>query len=335
MTTLMAREAAETPAAIAAMLRDNADRVAALGNRLRTVPPPVVITCARGSSDHAATYGKYLLETLTGVPVASAAPSVSSLYGTTPAVAGALLIAVSQSGRSPDLLATVGAHKAAGAHVVALVNDEDSPLAGLADTLLPLRAGPERAVAATKSCLTSLAGFAAIAAAWSGDAALTAALPGLSNAVADALEADWSGAVAPLVDAGGMFVLARGYGLGIAQEAALKLKETSSIQAEAFSAAEVRHGPMRIVEPGFPVLGFATSDAAGDDVAAIAAELAARGARVLVAGSGRDLPVRAGHPALEPVAMLASFYGLAEQLARARGCDPDRPPHLAKVTETL
>ncbi len=335
MATLMAQETAEAPTAIAAMLRDNRDRLAALGDRLRAAPPPVVVTCARGSSDHAATYGKYLIETLTGVPVASAAPSVASLYDAPPRVAGALVIAISQSGRSPDLIATVRAHAAAGAHIVALVNDAASPLADLATTLLPLRAGPERAVAATKSCLASLAGLAAIAAAWSEDAGLTIALPMLPDAVADALRTDWSAALPPLVGAERLFVLARGYGLGIAQEAALKLKETSAIQAEAFSAAEVRHGPMRIVDPGFPILAFATSDAAGDDVAAVTAELAARGAVPLVAGPGRMLPVGAGHPALEPLAMLAGFYRLAEALALARGHDPDRPPHLAKVTRTL
>jgi len=335
MATLMAQETAEAPAAIATMLRDNADRLAALGERLRATPPPVVVTCARGSSDHAATYGKYVIETLTGVPVASAAPSVASLYAAPPRVAGALVIAISQSGRSPDLLATVKAHAAAGAHIVALVNDEASPLAAMAATLLPLRAGPERAVAATKSCLASLAGLAAIAAAWSGDAALTAALTGLPDAIDEAIRADWTAAIPPLVGAERMFVLARGYGLGIAQEAALKLKETCAIQAEAFSAAEVRHGPMRIVEAGFPLLGFATSDAAGDDVAAMTAELAARGAVALMAGPGRPLPIRAGHPALEPLAMLAGFYRLVEALALARGHDPDRPPHLAKVTNTL
>ena len=335
MTTLMAHETAEAPRAIAAMLHDNVDRLAALGERLRAGPPPVVVTCARGSSDHAATYGKYLIETLTGVPVASAAPSVVSLYGAPPQVAGGLMIAISQSGRSPDLLATVKAHAAAGAHVVALVNDEKSPLAEMAMTLLPLRAGPERAVAATKSCLTSLAGLAAIAAAWSGDATLTDALAGSPDAVIDALRADWTPAIPPLIGAERMFVLARGYGLGIAQEAALKLKETSSIQAEAFSAAEVRHGPMRIVDTGFPILGFATSDDAGDDVAAVTAELAARGAVALTAGPGRILPINAGHPAIEPLAMLAGFYRFAEALALARGHDPDRPPHLAKITRTL
>ncbi len=322
---------------VARMLRDNRAAVAGLAARLRAAPPAVVVTCARGSSDHAATYGKYLIETLIGVPVASAAPSVASLYDSPVQAAGALCIAISQSGRSPDLLATVAAYRDAGAHVVALVNDATSPLAEAADTLLPLYAGPELAVAATKSCIAALVGLAAIAAAWSGDAALTAALDRLPDDLETALSVDWSPGVAPLASATQMFVLGRGYGFGVAQEAALKLKETSAIQAEAFSAAEVRHGPMRIVEPGFPVLAFATSDAAGADVVAVADSFAARGAATLVAHAGGTgpLPAAAGHPALEPIAMLASFYRLAEALSLARGLDPDSPPHLAKVTQTV
>ena len=335
--TIMGREALEAPAIVARMLNDNRDAVAALAARLRAAPPAVVITCARGSSDHAATYGKYLIETLIGIPVASAAPSVSSLYDSPVQASGALCIAISQSGRSPDLLATVAAYRDAGVHVVALVNDATSPLAAAADTVLPLHAGLELAVAATKSCIAALAGLAAIVAAWSGDAALGRALDRLPDDLRAALAADWSPGVAPLLSATRMFVLGRGYGFGIAQEAALKLKETCAIQAEAFSAAEVRHGPMRIVEPGFPVLGFATSDAAGADVVAVADSFAARGAVTIVAhaGGAGDLPAIAGHPALEPIAMLASFYRLAEALALARGLDPDSPPHLAKVTQTV
>ena len=335
--TIMGAEALEAPAMVARMIAENRTAVTALAARLRAAPPAVVITCARGSSDHAATYGKYLIETLIGIPVASAAPSVSSLCDAPVQASGALCIAISQSGRSPDLLATVAAYQDAGAHVVALVNDATSPLAAAADTVLPLHAGPELAVAATKSCIAALAGLAAIVAAWSGNAALDAALDRLPDALRTALAADWSAGVDPLLSATQMFVLGRGYGFGIAQEAALKLKETCAIQAEAFSAAEVRHGPMRIVEAGFPILALATSDAAGADVVAVADSFAERGAVTIVAqaGANRDLPAVAGHPALEPIALLASFYRLAEALALARGLDPDSPPHLAKVTQTV
>jgi glucosamine--fructose-6-phosphate aminotransferase (isomerizing) len=330
----MARETGETPAVVERQLRANQSATAELAARLRRNPPPVVVTCARGSSDHAATYGKYVIETLLGVPVASAAPSVASIYDSPVQARGALLLAISQSGRSPDLLATVDAYREAGAHVAALVNDADSPLAEIADTLLPLHAGLELAVAATKSCIAAMAGLAAIAAAWSGDEELGRALTGLPAMLDEALALDWSAAADVLRPARQMFVLGRGYSFGIAQEAALKLKETCAIQAEPFSSAEVRHGPMRVIDQGFPVLAFAPSDMAGADVASTAREFGQWGAVPLVAGQGGALPIVSGHAALEPIAMLASFYRLAEQLSLELGMNPDAPPGLAKVTKT-
>lgn len=332
--TLMAREAAEAPEVAARILAQNAPVLATLGERLRAAPPPVVITCARGSSDHAATYGKYLIETLLGVPVASAAPSVASVYRARVVASGAVMFAISQSGRSPDLLASVATHRSAGALVVALVNDLTSPLAVEADVVVPLLAGAERAVAATKSCLAALANLALLTASWSGDADLREGLESLPAMLEASLALDWSQAANMLAGAERMFVLGRGYSLGVAQEAALKLKETCAIQAEPFSSAEVRHGPMRIVEPGFPILGFAPSDDAGGDVLEVIEEFAGWGAATLVAGPGGNLPAAPGHPALEPIAMLASFYRMADALARARGMDPDAPPRLRKVTQT-
>ncbi len=336
-TTLMRSETLEAPARVAEMIARNAGAFAELGGRLRAEAPDVVVTCARGSSDHAATFGKYLIETMVGVPVASAAPSVVSLFEASVTTRRALCIAISQSGRSPDLLATVAAHADAGAHVAALVNDEGSPLAECADTLLPLCAGPEQSVAATKSCIAAMAGLAGLVAAWSGDARLAAAVETLPEALAQAVRQDWSAAIEPLSGVTQMFVLGRGYGFGVAQECALKLKETCAIQAEPFSAAEVRHGPMAIVRNGFPLLALATSDAAGADVVKAAGEFEARGAAVLLARAGGPslLPAAAAHPAIEPILFLASFYGLAEQLARRRGLDPDEPPFLSKVTRTL
>ena len=336
--TLIRAETLEAGATVARLVARNAEALKALGARLRAEAPDVVVTCARGSSDHAAMYGKYLIETLVGVPVASAAPSVVSLFDAAVTTRRALCIAISQSGRSPDLLATVEAHARAGAEVVALVNDETSPLAEMADTLLALSAGPERSVAATKSCIAAMAGLAALVAAWSGDDALQAAVDGLPEELAQAVALDWSAGIEPLADATQMFVIGRGYGFGVAQECALKLKETCQIQAEPFSAAEVRHGPMAIVGPGFPVLALATSDAAGDDVMAVVEAFAGRGATVLAAHADDEcavLPALAAHPAVQPILMLASFYGLAEALSRRRGLDPDTPPHLAKVTRTL
>lgn len=335
--TAMHREAGEGGASVARFLSRNATALAELGQSLRADPPALVVTCARGSSDHAATYGKYLVETLCGVPVASAAPSVASVYATRMERMNALVIAVSQSGRSPDLLRTVESYKAAGARVVALVNVEDSPLAGLADTVLPLSAGPETSVAATKSFIASLTGLAAIAAHWSEDQALLAALDALPAQLEAAFELDWTAVADTLVQARNLFVIGRGYSFGVAQEAALKMKETSALHAEAFSSAEVRHGPMAIINDGFPLLGFATSDDAGDDVRAAAAEFASRGAAVHLADASDDdshPPTIRSHAAIEPILMIQSFYRMVNTVSLRRGLNPDQPPHLRKVTET-
>lgn len=334
--TLMKSEAAQAAGVTRALVQANDAALKALGARLRAEPPTRIVTCARGSSDHAASYGKYLIETLIGIPVASAAPSTASVFAAPVAPGSALCIAISQSGRSPDLLATVKAHQAAGAHVVAFVNDEDSPLAALADTCIGLKAGPERSVAATKSYIASLVAFVALVAEWAEDDGLASALATLPDQLERACELDWTPAVETLRDATNLFVIGRGYSFGIAQEAALKFKETCGLHAEAFSAAEVRHGPMAIVGSGFPVLGFATSDAAGDSVREAAAEFTDRNARVCLAdarGAG-NLPALAAHPAIEPILMVQSFYHMANALSLARGHDPDRPLYLKKVTET-
>jgi glucosamine--fructose-6-phosphate aminotransferase (isomerizing) len=337
-STLMYAEAGEAGDAVARFLAANADGLARIAARLRATPPTTVTTCARGSSDHAATFGKYLIETMIGIPTTSAALSTVSLFAAPVHADNALCIAISQSGRSPDLLRTVEAYRQAGAFVVALVNDAESPLAALADEVLALNAGPERSVAATKSYITSLAGLAALAAAWADDRQLAADLAQLPDRLRAAFALDWSAMLGPLEDARNLFVIGRGYSLAIAQEAALKLKETCGLHAEAFSAAEVRHGPMAIVGAGFPVIAFATSDAAGDDVRAAAREFLARDAAVLVAdatGAMAGVPALAGHPMLEPILMVQSFYRFVNSLSLLRGLNPDMPPHLNKVTQTL
>ncbi|TCP96755.1 glutamine--fructose-6-phosphate transaminase [Sphingomonas sp. PP-F2F-A104-K0414] len=337
-TTAMFVEAREAGAAVTRLLAANRATIAALATTLRATRVRLVVTCARGSSDHAASYGKYLFETMLALPVVSAAPSIASLFGA-PAGGGAdtLCIAISQSGRSPDLLATVGAWQRAGAHVVALVNDEESPLAALADTVIALSAGPECSVAATKSCIAAMAGLAAIVAAIADDPALADAVEALPAQLEKAFEQDWRALSIALVSATSLFVVGRGYGFGIAQEMALKLKETCALHAEAFSAAEVRHGPMTIVGPGFPILAIAGSDVSGESVRAVAEDFAERGARVLLADStgGGALPAAKTHPAIEPILMLQSFYRAATALSLARGLNPDAPPHLAKVTQTV
>jgi glucosamine--fructose-6-phosphate aminotransferase (isomerizing) len=342
--TLMFREAHEAAEVVERQLRDNAAVLASLGERLRAAPPRFIVTCARGSSDHAAAYAKYVFETRLGLITASASPSIASIYDADLKLDGALFLAISQSGKSPDLLRSAQAAKDAGALVLAMVNVEDSPLAALADTVIPLRAGPEVSVAATKSYLATLAAILQLTAHWSGDTALHAAVARLPGDLRSGWDGDWSALVDGLYDTQNLFVVGRGYGFGAALEAALKLKETCGLHAEAFSAAEVKHGPMALVGEGFPVLFFAQDDGTLDNTLAVAEEFRARGARVWVAAPvaapgahAKDvLPLPPGiEPIVSPLLAVQSFYRAASALALARGYDPDLPPHLRKVTETM
>ena len=335
----MFREAAQAPAVVRAQLTANAAHITQLAERLRRSPPRAVVTCARGSSDHAATFARYLIETRLGLLTSSAAPSVSSVYEAAPDLAGTLMLAISQSGASPDILAVVSRARAAGAYIVALVNAEASPLAQLADVLLPLHAGPERSVAATKSYIASLAAIVQLVAEWAGDAPLGAALQQAPEELERAWQLDWSAAVPRLAPTSSLYVIGRGLGLAIAQEAALKFKETCGLHAEAVSAAELRHGPMALVRTGFPLLVFTQNDESRAGVVQLAGELAAQGADVLLAGARlartTELATEAAHPVIEPMLFAQSFYRMANALALARGHNPDAPPHLRKVTETL
>jgi glutamine---fructose-6-phosphate transaminase (isomerizing) len=336
----MFAEAAQASKVVRAQLQHNAAQLRELGDLLRERPPRAVVTCARGSSDHAATYAKYLIEAHTRVLTSSAAPSVSSVYDANTDLRGVLFVAISQSGRSPDLLAATKNAKAQGATTVALCNTRESPLMELAHVAVPLHAGIETSVAATKSYIATLSCIVQFVAYWANDTALLRALEQLPDQLAQAWQRNWSAGVHMLKDAVNLFVIARGYGLGIAQEAALKLKETCGLHAEAFSAAEVKHGPMALVGQGFPVLMFAQQDDTRADVERLAAEFAARGASVLVAGAqapsgAQGLSTISAHPVIEPLLIIQSFYRMANALAIARGFDPDSPPHLNKVTETL
>jgi glucosamine--fructose-6-phosphate aminotransferase (isomerizing) len=335
----MFREAQEAPAAVRSQLDENRGLAEALGQALREYSPRAVVTCGRGSSDHAATFAKYLIETRTGLHTSSAAPSISSLYATRSDLRSVLFVAISQSGASPDLVAAANAAREAGALVVALVNREDSPLARAVHHCVPLKAGPEKSVAATKSYVASLAAILQLVAAWNRDPELELALRQVPGQLATAWRLEWSSAVDRFRPAENLYVIGRGLGLGIAREAALKLKETCGIHAEAFSAAELRHGPMALIEPGFPVLVFAQRDETRPGIEALARELGQAGAEVVLAGMELPglltLPAQRAHPAIEPMLMIQSFYRLANAIALARGRDPDRPPHLSKVTETV
>jgi glucosamine--fructose-6-phosphate aminotransferase (isomerizing) len=337
--TRMFVEAHEAPAAVARQLAANDEAISRLAATLRQHPPRFIVTSARGSSDHAATFAKYVFETQVGLFTASASPSVTSIYAARQNLDGALYFAISQSGKSPDLVSQAQSAKGAGARVVALVNQADSPLADVADTVIPLHAGPELSVAATKSYLCSLSAILHIAARWRGDAVLLSALFAMPEALRAGWPLDWSPLVDGLADARNLFVIGRGFGFGAALEAALKLKETCGLHAEAFSSAEVRHGPMAIVGRDFPVLFFAQRDDTWDGTLALAREFRQRGARVWVAAPGSDADplaiVETPHPACTPLLAVQSFYRAANALAIRRGRNPDVPPHLHKVTETV
>jgi glucosamine--fructose-6-phosphate aminotransferase (isomerizing) len=326
MASRLATEARQTANGARAQLARVAPVLAELASRLRAKAPALVVTAARGSSDHAATYGKYILETTTDAIVASVGPSIASMYHRAPrALAGSLVLAVSQSGRSPDLLALAEAAQRGGALVVAIVNDEGSPLAHTADLVVPLCAGDETAVAATKSYLLSCLAFLQLAAAWSGDRVLHAAVA----AAPDVLDAGVTWDLTPLAGARSLYVVARGIGLGAASEMALKLKETCRLHAEAFSTAEVLHGPVALVEDGFPVIAIAQPDETERQAREVFERLASLGATVV------EPPLLDGVPAvLAPLVHVLRFYLGLPALAALRGLDADVPAHLSKITKT-
>lgn len=331
-------EAQEAPAAVARQRRHD-EAFGALGERLRAAPPRAVVTVARGSSDHAAAYLGYLTMAKLGRLAVSLPMSLVTLYEAPLDVAGTLAVAVSQSGRSPDVVEPLRHFREGGAETVALVNDPDSPLGQAAGWTLGLEAGPEYAVAATKSYIASLAAAARLVAHWKQDRELLQGLEALPEALDAAGRVDWSAATERLVGADRLMTVGRGLTLPIALEAALKCKETAAIQAEAFSGAEIKHGPMALIDKGYPLLIFATRGPAQSGLVQLASEMRRRGAEVLLAApqdvEERDLTLPiAPVPELDPLTAIAAFYPMVEALARARGFDPDQPRHLNKVTLT-
>ena len=340
----MMAEALSAPALCAEQVRLNADLMQATGKRLRALMPSFAATLGRGSSDQAAAFAKFLLETRAAVPTLSQSPSVGSLYhATSPNFRDTPLIAISQSGRSPDLLAAAQDAIDCDAALIAVVNDTASPLADLAQIVIPVHAGEETSVAATKSFIGTLIAITHLVAEWSEDAELLTALSDIGPVLERAAMADWTPAVPLLRGASEMLVLGRGPTLPVAGEAALKLKETSSLHAEALSSAEVAHGPMTLVGTGDPVLVLGPLDVARTGLRERIEDFAGRGANVIAAGLPEDvaaarlvLPMQTDlHPAIAAIAQIQSFYGLANALSLARGCNPDSPPHLNKVTRTL
>ena len=338
--THMAQEVAEIPEVAARFLDLSAGAVQAAAAALRHADPALIVTVARGSSDHAATYLKYAVELLAGVPVASVGPSIASVYRRPLRLAGAVCVGISQSGQSPDIVEMMRAAGMGGGLTVAVTNHADSPMAQASAHCLPLRAGLEQSVAATKTFVTSVVAGLSLLAEWQQDEALRVAVASLPEAFAAALTLDWSPLAARLSHAQSLYVLGRGPAVAIAAEAALKFKETCGLHAESFSSAEVLHGPSAIVQAQFPVFALGVADAALPHVVQTAERLAAQGADVFLTGADAAGAVRLPsldglHPLVAPLVLNVAFYAFIEALARRRGYDPDVPPNLRKVTETV
>ncbi len=341
-TTQMLMETLDCPDIIARQLESNQSQVETISQQLTRLEPTMVITCARGSSDHAATCLKYWVETHLKIPCASFSPSISSVYQTKQNLKGAVFIAISQSGQSPDIVQSTEAARQAGALTVALVNQQNSALEKAADIYLPMHAGLETSVAATKSFIASLSALLHLVFCWCKAKSQLQMLEQLPEHLQQASTLDWSKATQTFTAANSTLVLGRGAGFGIALEAALKFKETAVLHAEAFSSAEVMHGPLALIQKNYPVLIFTQQDETEQQMNLLIDTLQAIGAKTYITRAcsrvknDYELPAVAHpEPVFTPILTIQSFYPFANQIALSRGFSPDTPVNLKKVTETI
>jgi glucosamine--fructose-6-phosphate aminotransferase (isomerizing) len=346
--TRMEQEAREAPHVLARQFQSNHAVLMELVTRLKKQPPLLAMTIARGSSDHAATFAKYLLEIRAGIITSSAAPSVFTLYQCTLPLKNCLVIAISQSGASPDVAEMMAAARKQGAITVAFVNKTDSTLATAAEYVVPLHAGPELAVAATKTYIATLGALLQFTALLTEDQELQQVLTQLPDAMHIATTMDWSQATTEFQKRDTTLVIGRGYGLPIAQESALKFKETARVHAEAFSGAELMHGPLTLIEKQFPLLVYAQHDASLISLLAMCKHMKSLGALVFLAVPRQQNNLNAWqeaatallplpqtlHPLCDPLLAIQAFYLMMVQLTLARGFNPDTPFNLTKVTQT-
>lgn len=335
---IMQAEMAEQPERLAGLI-GRYDEITLTVAALRPEPLAGSTVLARGSSDHAGVFGRYLIEEASGRPAGLAALSLHTLYGARVDFSGYLAIAVSQSGRTPEIVSALERMQAAGAAGLAITNDDDSPLASTAQGTAALDVGEERAVPATKTVTATLAAFALIAAGLGETPFTRAELERVPEWVAEVLDDPGPAerAVAQFEDTRRLLTVGRGLLFAAALEAALKLKETTMLSAEGFSGADLRHGPIAIVEHGLPVLAFLADGPAHVDMIELVEDLRGRGADVFVVGAddGADLPLPREVPeALAPIVAVVRAQQVALALARARGLDPDAPAGLSKVTAT-
>ena len=345
MTSQFEREIHEQPTVIARLLTDGPEDARRIAERIRSADPSFVMIAARGTSDNAARYAQYLFGARNRLPVALATPSLFTLYHAPPRLTHGLVIGISQSGQSPDIVAVVAEARIQGALTLAITNDPNSALAEAADLCLELRAGTEQAVAASKTYTAELTALAMLSTALEDDDDGRSQLLKLPRIIEEALHLNQHLATSAARFASNeqFLVVGRGYNYATAYEVALKIKETSYVAAEAHSSAELRHGPIAVVDEGFPIVLIAPSGAALEDVIELYAELRDRDAEVLVIGDrpellldeSHSLPIPPGIPEwLSPIVAVVPGQLWALELARAKGFDPDQPRGLTKVTRT-
>lgn len=338
--TQMRREVLEIPRAAKRLLENGGDEIRRTADAVRKRDPIFMVSVARGSSDHVATYLKYASELLMATPIASIGPSIASIYNRPLKLDGSVCLSVSQSGKSPDIVEMARMARQGGALSIAMTNHPQSPLAKVSDHTINLHAGPELSVAATKTFVNSAIAGLWMLAEWAEDEALLAAINDLPSRLEQAVKIDWPEARAALEGRSSIYCLGRGPAYAISNEAALKFKETCQIHAESYSSAEVLHGPVSIVDRGFPVIGLTANDPAETALASVADEIAAKGATVFATSTkvntATQLAVaRTDHALTDPITLIASFYSMVERVAATRGINPDAPRHLKKVTETV
>jgi glucosamine--fructose-6-phosphate aminotransferase (isomerizing) len=346
MKSQLETEIHEQPEVMRRYVARKADEIARLAEQLRADPPRFLLIAARGTSDNAARYAKYVFGSVNRVPVALAMPSLYTVYHQPPDMRQGLVVGISQSGESPDLLAVLAEAKRQGVPTLAITNQSDSPLANLADHALNLEAGEERSVAATKTYTTQLLAVAALAAHWKGDPALIADLARAGDHVEAVLAENEKVAriAARFAKHEQLVIIGRGFNHCTVYEIALKIKELSYVVADGYSSADFRHGPIALLEPGFPVVAVAPRGAALEDMQAMIADVQARQAdlaaitndETVLQSSPDNVRLPAELPEwLSPLACVIPGQLLGLHLARAKGYDPDRPRGLTKVTHTL
>ncbi len=329
--SLMATEARQTPIKVRQQLLHNAEAIKALVERIKKFNPHTVMLVGRGSSDHAALFAKYLIEIELGIPTFSAAPSVTSIYKKKLQLAGVLVIILSQSGQSPDIVIQAKISQQSAGLCVAIVNEIKSPLTKLVDFVIPIYAGVEKSVAATKSFLATLTVLLQLVAYWKKDSFLLKALNHLPAALSEACHAEKQLTIKSLENTSQLIILGRGFGYAIAMEIALKLKELCSIQAEAFSSAEFLHGPVALLQHGVDIINIEINDESLAVHRQLLEGLKAKNrAYILLHQIIKD-----AHPRIAPLLVLQRFYLDLERAAVALGYNPDRPRGLKKITLTL